>query len=731
MVFGPLLKARQAPLDLISRSSSEALDVRMQGVLQRVPVLAADPDLPALLGIRALHGDLKATLGRVDAIAVTPALVRKLWGELPPAQALGRSVESRGKSYLVTAVIPPIDPRSPLGPHDAMASFELVGRELRNNVRDEAALDAIYLASGRVYGRLRPGASADQVGGWMRAAFLASPKYAELPAEWRTGREAAFFRGIPLDRFPFEGPDNAVRWQLLGALGAASVLLLILAAFNTMNLQAAGLLQRQRETALRRALGADNRQLLQLWTAEALLQLLLSAGGALLLAWWLAPLLGGAVGLPPEQPIADPLPWQALAGLAAVVLALLPLLLGLPAWLALRRAPAPALQGRTASEGPWGRRLRQGLLALQLGGALLLLSLTGVMSAQHQYLLEADRGFQTRDRLILSAIVQDDTLPDLGAFVTALKQHPAVRHWGFSNARPMLDTSGPTELHVSADRHKQLLRLTTVTAGYFETYGMKLLAGDPWAGSGEGRLVLDAKAARALGFASPQAAIGATLTGGGDYLQEGSALRRVVAVIGDVKQESAREAAMPQGFLVSDQPQWDLTVYGPDPEALRLALDQLWQAHGPQLLHKVWTADELRSFLYEQEALLTAVLAFVALLAVAVSMLGAYALVADTLRRRRTELVLHRLHGAGPGAIAGQVAAEFAWPLLLAAVAGLPLAAWLGRLYLADFVERVDPVDGLVVPLAVASAATVAVVTLAALRHLRLALALQPIEALD
>lgn len=739
--FGPMLKERQVPLDLISRSSEEALTVQMQGSLQLVRVLAADPELVPLMGLKALHGDLSSALKQRDGIAITPELVRKLWGDLPPAQALGRSFDSRGKVYTVAAIIPRADPRNPLGRQDAMVSYARVGVDLVGNIANEEDLRAIYRINGRVYARLRPGASVEQVGGWMREAFMANPLHAQLPADWKADakgpREAAYFRGVALTELPFEGDDNQLRWQLLGALGAASLLLLLLAAFNNMNLLTAGLLQRQRETALRRSLGADGAQLLRLWGLETLLPLLASAAGALLLGWLVAPAMANWVGLSPDHPLADPLPPAALLGLAVCVALLLPLTLALPAWMALRRPPAPALQGRTASEGPWGRRVRQGLLTLQLGGALMLLSLTGVLALQHQHLLHADRGFDTHNRLVLSAMVEPGFIPKLDAFVAAVRQHPAIQHWGFSTARPARDTEGQTELHVrdgeqpGAEPHKQLLRMTTVSPGYFDTYGMKLLAGSVATGSGDGRLVLDAKAARALGFARPQDAIGAQLRGGGGWMQEGQALRRVVAVIGDVKQESARAPARPQGFPLSDEPQWDLTVHGPDVPAMRQALEQIWKTHGPPLLTVIATADEQRAEAYQQEALLTAMLAVVALLAVGVAMLGAYALVADTLRRRRTELVLRRLHGAGHRAIAVEVAAEFAAPLALAATVGLPLAAWIGESYLNDFVDRVDALGGLVLPLAMASLLTLAVTALTALRHVRLALALRPIEALQ
>ncbi|MFZ2989640.1 FtsX-like permease family protein, partial [Ideonella sp.] len=627
---------------------------------------------------------------------------------------------------------PDLDPRAPLWPGNPMVgkALAMVGFDSQGNGWTEEQREAIYVANGRVFARLQPGAQAQQVGGWMREAFRANPRYAQLPADWREGREAAYFRAVPAADWPFEGELNELRWQLLGAVAAASALLLLLAAVNGMNLQAASLLQRQRETALRRSLGADGLQLLRLWALEAALPLLLAGAAAMLLAWWVAPAVGGWIGLPPEQAVADPVPNPIWLGWALVLLVLWPATLALPAWAALRRAPAPALQGRTASEGPWGRRVRQGLLAVQLGGALLLLSLAGVMAVQQQHLLSADRGFETRNRLWLGVMVNPDFIPDLGPFLAALGQHPAVSHWAFSNVRPAGDTRGQTELHLSPGGQRQVLRVTTVSPSFFATYGMTLLAGQPELGGGEQRVVIDAKAARLLGFASPQAALGALLRGGGDFLQAGELQRRVVAVVADVKMESARDQPLPQAFVLTDQPQWDLTVHGPDLAAVRAAVEAVWAAHGPPVPHDTRSADELRADVYQQEAQITALLAGIALLTVGVAMLGAYALVADTVRRRRTELVLRRLHGAGNAAIVAQLARDFALPMLLAMATALPLAAWLGQGYLADFVERIGPVEGLLLPLAVATLLTGLATVVAAWRHARLALRLQPIEAL-
>jgi hypothetical protein len=730
--FGTMLKARGVPLDLISRTSVNGLDIKIEGRMQAALLLIADADLVPLLGMTTLQGDLQETLEQRDSIAITLDLMRKLWGDISPSQAMGRRIDARGGLYTVTAVIPNPDPRTPLGRANPMVgdAWAMVGFDSKANSMDEQSLAAIFAINGHVFARLRPESSVEQVANWMREAFLASPLHAQLPADWRTGREAAYFRGITLAQLPFEGAFNEQRWRLLGAVAAASVLLLLMAAFNCMNLQTANLLHRQRETALRRSLGADDLRLVQLWGLEALISLMLAAIGALLIAWWATPAIATWAGLPAELNLVDPLPLRVVLGLALAVLALLALTMTLPAAMALRQLPAPALQGRTASEGPWGRRVRQALLTIQLSGVVLLLSLAGVLTQQQQHLLGLNRGFETHDRLWLGVMADPDNVPRMDAFTAALDRHPGIKSWGFSNARPAGDTRGPNELHVSASQHRQVLRVTAVSPGFFATYGMTVLAGAPTLGTGETHIVIDEKASQLLGFSNPHSAIGEMLRGGGGFLQEGTDLRRVVAVIRSVKLESARDPALPQAFLLSDRPQWDLTVYGPNVAMLRQTLDDLWEAYGPKVVYQIESVDDQLASVYDQEQRLTTMVTALSLLSVGVAMLGAYALIADTVRRRRTELVLRRLHGAEDGAIIRQLGLEFVSPLLLALVVGLPLAAWLGERYLTGFVDRVNVETGLILPMAIAAAATLFSTALATLRHVRHALTIQPIEAL-
>ena len=424
--FGPALQRMGVPLQHIARVSEESLILRSRsGAPQRATLLVADPALQPLFGLQALQGDLTATLARRDAVAITTRLAQQLWGDAPPAQVLGRSLPLLdGRALVVGAVLAVPDPRSPLPMMELLAGYDSLA-----NSRTPEQREWPFMINGRVFARLMPGTQAEQVGPWMRAAAMAHPAISQLPPEWTKGREAAFFRGLPLLELPFAGEANELRWQRVQALGAAAALLLLLAAINGTNLRAAELLRRQAETALRRSVGAQRRDLLLLWAAEAIGPALLAAGAAVLLSWWLAPWLAQWLGVwLPELP-----PWPLLAATVGLSVGFSVLQVLLPAPLALRQAPARALQARTAGEGPWGRRLRQGLLSLQLLGALLLVALSGVLMQQHQHLLRADRGYAPEHRLVLDGLA-DGEPPT--ALIDALTHLTQVRDCAWVDSLP-------------------------------------------------------------------------------------------------------------------------------------------------------------------------------------------------------------------------------------------------------------------------------------------------------
>ena len=86
-----------------SGNTALAVHLALAAWLGRRHVLIADADLVPLLGLTALSGDLQSTLQQRDAIAITVDLMRKLWGEISPADAVGQRIDARGGIYTVKA----------------------------------------------------------------------------------------------------------------------------------------------------------------------------------------------------------------------------------------------------------------------------------------------------------------------------------------------------------------------------------------------------------------------------------------------------------------------------------------------------------------------------------------------------------------------------------------------------------------------------------------------------
>ena len=104
-----------------------------------------------------------------------------------------------------------------------------------------------------------------------------------------------------------------------------------------------------------------------------------------------------------------------------------------------------------------------------------------------------------------------------------------------------------------------------------------------------------------------------------------------------------------------------------------------------------------------------------------------YALTAHVVRRSAREIVIRKLYGAGPARIARLVAREFAPLLALAAVVGLPLAAWIAHAWLTQFVERTSAAFW---ALPIALVLLLAMTACAAARHAIVAMTFRPTAAL-
>jgi len=285
------------------------------------------------------------------------------------------------------------------------------------------------------------------------------------------------------------GGSERELWFMLGSVA----LVLLIACVNVANLLLARSAARQKEMAVRRALGASRGRLVRQSLSESVLLALLGAGAGLLLGWagiHLLPLLKAVVppGTPPVGVNVSVLGFTFLLALTTG------LLFGLtPAWDYSRPAVLDELKGGAGAAVSAGRRRRllgDGLVAAEIAISLTLLVAAGLMLKSFIRLRSTDIG--VRRSGILTARLN---LPDAKygsdakvlAFTQALLQRvrglPGVLSAAMTDHLPLNGgTNGSITLYGKPtntdDSNSSLwVEIHGITPGYFQTMGIPLLAG--------------------------------------------------------------------------------------------------------------------------------------------------------------------------------------------------------------------------------------------------------------
>jgi predicted lysophospholipase L1 biosynthesis ABC-type transport system permease subunit len=190
--------------------------------------------------------------------------------------------------------------------------------------------------------------------------------------------------------------------------------------------------------------------------------------------------------------------------------------------------------------------------------------------------------------------------------------------------------------------------------------------------------VLNARAALALGFGSPEAALGQIID---DDI-------RVVGIVPELRFQTLKEQPGPILFRVNEEQNVYSVRFAGDMAAARAAIESAWARHFPNNPPDIESAAAIFAQNYNEDLRLAKILGLASIVATTLASFGIYVLAAYSVERRSREIVLRKLHGARGRDISRLVAREFGLLVAIGALAGLPLA-WLGiQRYLAGFVER-------------------------------------------
>lgn len=439
------------------------------------------------LRVKALHGRLVGPEddrpGAAPVVVLSHGFWQRRYGGDP--SILRRTLHADGQPYTVVGVLPSDfrilhpDAQFPDRVDLWVPAVPVIGADYTEMPRGNHFFRAI--------GRLRPDVTLQQAQADMDAVALEMAE--EVPGYY--GRIDSWGITVLSMHEDLVEDVKPALWILLAAVG----FVLLIACVNVANLQLTRAAAREREMAVRAAMGAGRGRLIRQLLTESLVLAL--AGGilGLLLALGLVRLL---VGVAPEGlPLSDAITIDGTVLLFTLVAAgLTALLFGLaPCFVSLKRSLVSSLKegARGVTSGVGGQRLRRGLVVSEVALALILLVGAGLMMKSLDRLLRVDPGYET-ERLLTMRVALPGSSYDNEASVDFWRQlldrveglpgvveSGAISHLPLSGSYASGSTGvehsdvverpqGATYPYIEADRR-------WATPGYFRTMGVELLEG--------------------------------------------------------------------------------------------------------------------------------------------------------------------------------------------------------------------------------------------------------------
>lgn len=693
-------RARLHSFESLSAYTRSDLQLSGTGEAIRLSGFAVTADFFRLLGLKPSmgrefnRGDELPAKGRVAVISDT------LWRTRLSGRrdVLGQKITLDANPYTVVGVMPP-GVQHPGNMYHAVAYGETVDVWVPftfSNPDDRGShfLDGI--------GRLKSGVSAGQAQGEMNAAMQ------QLAREHPDGDAGWNVVVIPLSA-EIVGRSERLLLVLLGAV----VLVLLLACVNAANLLLARATARQRELALRAAVGARRGRLIQQMLTESMLLGVLGAALAGVLAF------GGVKALvallPADFPRSGDIHVDAPIFLFTLFIAIgVGIFFGIvPAWHGSRTDLRESLHegGRSATSGRRTLALRNGFVISEITLACVLLMGAGLMLRSFANLVSTDPGFRPERTLTASIALPQTSYKETKAIaefyqrlLEKLRDTPGVMDVGAGSDLPWTgwdDNAGFT-IQGEEPPPKQFFhaRYHEASPGFLRALGIPVLRGRGFdehdKAESRGVVIINQSTARYWHHGD---ALGGKITFR-DHPKENDWLT-VVGIVGDVKDTPKSAAAEPSFWWPMQQEPFPLAASSSivirsnlEPEEaagrLRHAVSEL---DGNLAVSDIRTMKEIANGAYATPRFALLLVALFAILALSLAAIGTYGVIAYSVNQRIHEFGLRMALGAKPLDVVRNVFANgmklTVAGTVLGLVVGLALTHFLGNLLYG--VGTVDP----------------------------------------
>ena len=631
------------------------VDLTGGGAPERLSAALVTPGFFETLRARPAVGRVLANdeheAGRNRFVVIGHGLwLRRFGGD---SRVVGRTITLNGEPFTVVGVMGPQFSYPATQTLDAWIPLSYFGPDAIGRERGKHFVSAIA--------RLRAGVSPEQFRS--EVAGIVARLSAAYPDN--RGWSGATVRSIR------ESITDDVERPLTVLLVAVALVLLI-TCVNLASLLVARASARQRELAVRAALGAGRGRIVrQLLTESLLLSLMGGALGAVVGYAAVRALAGaGGAGLPGALDIH--VDGVALAFTLGISVAAGLFFGTVPAV----RATGPAMEqrlraGRRGSVGGQGQRLRNGLVVAEVALAVILAVSATLATKSFTRLLAIDPGFRAANALVARISVPDAYSTDerravyVEQLFQAIREIPGVTAVGSIKDLP---TRGNGEMVQAAQLGLRgsrasdgaSLQLHHVSPGFFNAMGVPVLGGREleWTDGRNAPAVFVVNETAARQFWPGESAVGKIVHAGKQAIQ-------IVGVVGDIRQRGLGEPVDPAIYISTLQnPRSGMSIVvrtsGEPLAAANAVRRAIWSVNRTQTIAEVTTLDDVLGSAVARPKLLAWLLGAFGFLGLLLGALGIYGMLAFAVTQRRQEIGVRAALGAPRRAVLGLVMGQAA-----------------------------------------------------------------------
>jgi putative ABC transport system permease protein len=490
---------------------------------------------------------------------------------------------------------------------------------------------------------------------------------------------------------------------------AIALFILLIACINYMNLSTARSALRAREIGVRKAVGAERKEIILQFLGESVLVAWCAFILAVVLTALVLPGLNKLSGQ--ELSMHMLLSWKVVAPILLV-----PFVAGIfsglyPALFMSSFQPAKVLKG-LLKVGGGNISFRKALVISQFAISIVLIISTALVFQQLRYMQTKSLGF---DKNHIVTVLYNSALNDkFEAFRTELLTDASIKNVSRSSRIPSgrlldaMDTkikSGDTLEPMQVD-----IKYLNTDYDFLSTYGVKVLAGRAFSrdfGADTSSFIVNEAAVKILGIKSNNDAIG-------KYIVYGGIQGNIVGVVNDFHFESMHQKILPLVMLKPTSANYgrlSFKIAGNNLDKSLADIKKVWQTFLPETPYDYTFLDDKFGQLYKTEQIQGTIFTIFACIAIFIACLGLFGLSSFTITQRIKEIGIRKVLGASAGTIVTLLSKDFLKLVIVAAVIAFPIAWYAMSAWLQDFAYRID-IPWWIFVVAGVAAALIALVTI-------------------